>query len=362
MTLISTPCTAAFPLAGVKIIEFAAIGPVPWGVNLLVDMGASVTRIGRLTRPCNSTQAHKIPSPKAPDAISERGRNTVYLDLKSEAGRAQALTLIAEHDVLIEGMRPGVMERLGLDPNTCHKHQAGLVYARVTGWGQQGPLAHRAGHDINYIALSGALHAIGAKNSAPCIPLNLVGDYGGGGAFMVMGVLSALIKARSTGLGSVIDIAMIDGAARQMGLAYERLGIGQWIDQRGTNLLDGGAPWYSVYQTQCGAYMAVGAIEPEFYKLFLLGLELDPNQLPNREDPDNWEPLRAIFAERFRSRTRAQWTDIFDPLDACVSPVLSLREAPLHPHNISRGLFTKTSNGAAQPGVAPRFTTLSTDH
>ena len=344
-------------LAGVKILEFSAIGPVPWGVNLFVDMGAKVTRICRPGK--SASPASPIPA-KAPDTINERGRHDICIDLKTEAGRQQALDLIGSHDVLIEGMRPGAMERLGLAPANCLPRNPHLVYARVTGWGQEGPLASRAGHDINYIALSGALHAIGTRTGPPIVPLNLIGDYGGGGAFMAIGVLAALFKAKTTGEGSVVDIAMLDGAARQMGTAYERLNRGDWRDERGVNALDGGAPWYSVYQAQCGNYMAVGAIEPQFYRQFLQGLALDEATLPDRSDRTQWESLRNLFADRFKTRTREQWMETFDTIDACVSPVLSLSEAPMHPHNQARLVFVASADGTPRPGLAPRFQPLAT--
>lgn len=339
--------TTSDTLQGVRILEFSAIGPVPWGVEILAAMGATVTRICRpATDGFASKPAH---------AISERGRRDVFIDLKTDAGCAEALQLVQEHDVLVEGMRPGVMERLGLSPADCHALHPALVYTRVTGWGQQGPLAQRAGHDINYIALSGALHAIGPQGGPPVVPLNLIGDYGGGGAFMVVGVLGALLKARMSGCGSTVDVAMLDGAARQMGLAYERFGLSQWLDQRGSNLLDGGAPWYGVYETLCGGHMAVGAIEPLFYQQFVQGLGLDETALPDRNDRSHWPALRATFTERFLSRSRNEWTEVFDPLDACVTPVLSLEEAPQHPHNQARRVFWRNPDGKWQPGPAPRF-------
>lgn len=344
-------------LNGVRILEFSAIGPVPWGVNILVEMGASVTRVARPGAPRRDPSAS---TDKPADAISERGRHNVYLDLKSEEGIARVRELIASHDVLIEGMRPGVMERLGLGPEQCHALNPALAYVRVTGWGQQGPLADRAGHDINYIALSGALHAIGPQDGPPVIPLNLVGDYGGGGAFMVIGVLGAVLKARSTGKGSVVDVAMLDGAAKQMGLAYERLAMGEWADARGSNVLDGGAPWYGVYRTRCGGYMAVGAIEPQFYSQLLQGLGLESAGLPDRKDRSQWGVMRSAFEQRFLERTRDEWTAIFEPTDACVSPVLSLGEAPKHSHNQARGVFEPRSMGV-QPGPAPRFHPLNTE-
>ncbi len=351
--MVNTAFNGSDLLAGVKVLEFSAIGPVPWGVSLMVDLGATVTRI------CRPEATQPAAQPTIPsDAMAERGRHNVYLDLKNQADRAQALELVHQHDVLIEGMRPGVMERLGLAPAECAKVHPALVYARVTGWGQDGPLALTAGHDINYISLSGALHAIGHKDGPPVIPLNLVGDYGGGGAFMLIGILSGLLKARATGKGSVLDIAMIDGAARQMGLAYERLGTGQWVDERGSNMLDGGSPWYSVYQTRCGEFMAVGAIEQQFYDQLLVGLELDPGTLPDRHDKTRWEHLRGIFTEQFLTRTRAEWTAIFESKDACVTPVLSLREAPQHPHNQARNAYVTGLNGAKLPACAPRSTSF----
>lgn len=340
-------------LAGVKVLELSAIGPVPWGVHALVRMGAHVTRIQRPgTQNSSATDSGKL---------SGIGRQDVFLDLKSPEGHAQVCELIKNHDVLVEGMRPGVMERLGLSPARCHELNPRLIYARVTGWGQDGPLAMRAGHDINYIALSGALHAIGPKNGPPAIPLNLVGDYGGGGAFMVIGILGALFKASTTGQGSVIDVAMLDGASHLMALHYERLVRNEWTDARGSNKLDGGVPWYSVYQTQCGGYMAVGALEPQFYSLFVQGLGMDFSTLPDRNDSKHWETLRALFAERFRSRTRNAWTEIFESIDACVSPVLSMAEAPEHPHNRSRNVFFKTDDGQIFLNNAPRFAPLPMD-
>lgn len=335
-------------LSGIRILEFSAIGPVPWGVNVLADMGATVTRVRR---------PGAMGPLKPADAISERSRNDVVLDLKTDAGRVAAAELIRTHDVVIEGMRPGVMERLGLGPEACHIWNPGLVYVRVTGWGQDGPLAQRAGHDINYIALSGALHAIGPKEGAPSIPLNLVGDYGGGGAFMAIGVLGGLLKRNATGQGSVVDVAMLDGAARQMGVVYERLALGEWRDMRGSNALDGGVPWYSVYQARCGGYVAVGAIEPQFYDELVAGLELDTAVVPDRRDPANWPALRRLIADCFLKRTRDEWTQVFEEKDACVSPVLSLSEAPCHPHNEARRAFQKTANGGWRPAAAPRFHT-----
>lgn len=338
-------------LDGIKILEFSAIGPVPWGVSILADLGATVTRIIRAS---TSTPQN---SSKSNDIMSERGRQNVYLNLKNTNDREKALELIKEHDILIEGMRPGVMERLGLSPSECSKVNPSLVYTRVTGWGQEGPLAPRAGHDINYIALSGVLNAIGPKEN-PVIPLNLVGDYGGGGAFMIIGILSALLNSKATKEGSVLDIAMVDGAIRQIGIAYERYAEGVWIDKRSSNILDGGAPWYNVYKTKCGGFMAVGAIEPQFYLELLMGLELNPDTLPERHNRDNWSELKTIFEQRFSTKTRKEWSAIFESTDACVTPVLSLSEAPKHPHNVFRKAFITANSGHKLPACAPRASPL----
>ncbi len=339
------PAAVVKPLSGVKVLEFAAIGPVPWGVHLLVQLGASVTRIQRPagTRPQVAVRA-----------LSDIGREDVILDLKSADGVAQAKALIAHADVLIEGFRPGVLERLGLGPEEAFAVNPGLVYARVTGWGQSGPLAERAGHDINYIALSGALHAIGRSNEPPVVPLNLIADYGGGGAFLVIGVLAALIQARERGEGSVLDVAMLDGAANLMAVAYERLGNGQWHDERGANLIDGGAPWYDVYPTKDGRYVAVGAIEAAFYDALLAGLALEPSTVPDRADLDQWPALRQVFRDVFATRTRDEWARVFEGTDACVSPVLSLTEAPYHPHNQARAVF-HDEEGVVRPAAVPRW-------
>ncbi|MBN3266911.1 carnitine dehydratase [Bordetella bronchiseptica] len=340
------PVTGSDVLQGVRVLEFSAIGPVPWGVLLLAYMGAHITRVVR---------------PGAPPARGRQadiGRHDVCLDLKSPEGLREARALVQSHDVAVEGLRPGAMERLGLGPAHCHDLNPALVYARVTGWGQTGPLALRAGHDINYIALSGALHAIGPRDGAPVVPLNLIGDYGGGGAFMLIGILGALHKARATGRGSVIDAAMLDGAATLMGLMYERHGAGEWRDVRGSNPLDGGAPWYGVYRTRDGGHMAVGAIEPQFYRAFIEGLGLDETRLPDRADRTRWDELRARFEEAFLTCDRDEWTARFEATDACVTPVLSLSEAPLHPHNRARATFVQ-HDGIVRPNSAPRFASLA---
>jgi alpha-methylacyl-CoA racemase len=316
---------------------------VPWGTELLAEMGASVLRIdrsGRLAVPGRMPVGADNPA--------------VELDLKRPEDQERARALITRADVLVEGMRPGVMEKLGLGPTPCLALQPALVYARMTGWGQSGPLADRAGHDINYIGLTGALHAIGRDRETPVVPLNLIGDFGGGGTFLVIGVLAALLHARATGRGQVVDAAMVDGSANLMKMVYSRYAGGNWIDRRGANALDGGSPWYDVYRTADGHYMAVGAIEPAFYAQLLGGLGIAPDSVPDRADRAGWPVLRARFAQVFACRTRAAWTAVFDSVDACVTPVLSLAEAPDHPHNLARQVFTRQS-GHAVPAPAPRF-------
>lgn len=326
-------------LAGVRVLELAALGPVPWCGMLLADMGADVLRIDR-------------PGASGNGGPTQRGRKSIVLDLKSSDHLAKLQQLVACTNVLMEGMRPGATERLGLGPDPCLALNPQLVYARMTGWGQQGPLALRAGHDINYIALTGVLHAIGRERPVP--PLNLVGDFGGGGAFLAIGLLAALLEARTTGRGRVVDAAMVDGASSQMTLMYERLASGRWRDERGVNTIDGGAPWYDVYDTSDGRFVAVGAIEPQFYAQLLQGLNLSAAEVPDRADRANWPAIRQLFAVRFRQRSREEWAVLFEPTDACVTPVLSMTEAPHHPHNRARNTFT-TWQGQTVPGPAPRF-------
>ncbi|GAD24564.1 CaiB/BaiF CoA-transferase family protein [Acidovorax sp. MR-S7] len=329
-------------LAGVKVLEFDAIGPVPWCARLLTGMGADVVHVVR-------------PGSSAPEDESDYirgGRTVVTLDLKEPQDVHRALRLIANADVLLEGMRPGVMERLGLGPDDCFRVNRALVYGRMTGWGQEGPLAKRAGHDINYIALTGALHAIGPRER-PAVPLNVVGDYGGGATFLAIGLLAGLLRARATGKGEVVDAAMIDGAAALMGPCYSKLAAGRWNDARGANILDGGAPWYDVYETRDGGHMAVGAIEPRFYSELLAGLGIDEDTLPVRTEQKNWPEIRARMAKAFRSRTRDEWAAILEPRDACASPVLSLTEAPSHPHNVARQTFSMWE-GNWIPAPSPR--------
>jgi alpha-methylacyl-CoA racemase len=330
------------PLRGLKVLEFAAIGPVPWSGMILADLGASVVRV---ERPGSATAKDTL------GAVG-RGRLQVELDLKSGAGRSEARRLIEQADVLLEGLRPGVMERLGLGPDEALAWNPRLVYGRMTGWGQQGPMAQQAGHDINYIALTGALHAIGTADK-PIPPLNLVGDFGGGGAFLIIGLLAALWQARSSGRGQVVDAAMVDGAATLMAMIYGRFVLGQWKDQRAANPLDGGLPWYDTYRTADGKFMAVGALEPQFYDELLDRLGLS-GALPDRGDPAAWPVIRARLTETFARRSRDEWAKHFAGSDACVTPVLSLSEAPGDPHLASRGTFAGWEGGHV-PNSAPVF-------
>lgn len=309
---------------------------------LLADLGASVIRV---ERPGDSVARDTL-------GAVRRGRLQVELDLKSPAGREAAGSMIAQADVLLEGLRPGVMERLGLGPGDALTLNPRLIYGRMTGWGQTGPMAQQAGHDINYIALSGALHAIGTPEK-PVPPLNLVGDFGGGGAFLVIGLLAALWQVRATGRGMIVDAAMVDGSAALMAMIYSRLLLGQWQDQRGDNLLDGGVPWYDTYRTADGRFVAVGALEPHFYGELLDRLGLT-GSLPDRADPQNWPTIRQRLAGVFASRTRDEWASHFAGCDACVSPVLSLAEAPLDPHLAARGTFAAWGGGHV-PAAAPVF-------
>jgi alpha-methylacyl-CoA racemase len=314
------------PLAGVRVLELGGIGPGPFAGMLLADMGADVVRVDR-------AGAELIDSP-----IMRRGKRSIELDLRSADDRATARALIDEADVLIEGFRPGVAERLGLGPDECLARNARLVYGRITGWGQTGPLAQTVGHDINYIGLVGALHAVGRADAPPTIPLCLVGDLAGGGMFLATGVLAALVHARATGQGQVIDSAITDGAAVLMAPTYGRLATGTWTDERGVNGLDGGRPWYDVYETSDGKWMAVGAIEDRFYDCLIETLELTPEQ-GNRDDAAGWPDLRERFATIFAARTQQAWTVVFGSVEACVTPVLSLTDAPHHPHSVARGTF-----------------------
>jgi alpha-methylacyl-CoA racemase len=312
---------------------------------LLADMGADIIRIDRTEGGAPAAGKYDF---------TQRGRRAISMDLKRPEGKQAVLRLISKADALMEGMRPGAMERLGLGPQTCLAANPRLVYGRMTGWGQEGPLALRAGHDINYIALTGALHAIGRRGEAPVPPLNLVGDYGGGGAFLAIGLLAALLESKVSGQGQVVDAAMIDGVASLMALPFGRYASGDWVDKRGENVLDGGAPWYGVYETSDGRHVAVGAIEPQFYSELVTTLGLSCEELPDRKDRRNWPELRRRFEQAFRARTRDEWARLFESTDACVTPVLSFAEAPRHPHVAARHTYVEKA-GVAQPNAAPRF-------
>ncbi len=336
------------PLHGIKIVEMAGIGPGPFCAMMLADFGADVVRIDRA-----DAGERGIPVDPLRDVLN-RGKRSIVLDLKSAHGKKTAMDLIARADALVEGFRPGVMERLGLGPAVFHELNARLVYGRITGWGQEGPLAQAAGHDINYIAIAGALGAIGRKDEAPVAPLNLIGDFGGGGVYLALGIACALIEARSSGKGQVVDAAMLDGAASLMTFLYGMLADGQWSEMRGDNLIDGGAPWYNTYAAADGEYLAVGAIEDRFYRAFVAGLGLDLSELPARSDKAGWPRMQARFAERIAERSRSDWVSSFAGIDACVTPVLGLREVFEHPQVVQRNTFVDRF-GMKQPAPAPRF-------
>jgi len=335
------------PLSGVKVLEFAGIGPGPFCGMLLADQGADVVRIDRTSASDLGVQVE----PRF-DVLG-RGRRSVALDLKRPEAIETVLQLVAEADALIEGFRPGVMERLGLGPEVCMARNPRLVYGRMTGWGQDGPMAHAAGHDINYIALTGALHAIGQKDR-PSPPLNLVGDFGGGALYLAFGVCAGLIEARTSGKGQVIDAAMVDGAASLMTPIYGLKAAGRWADGRGINILDGGAPWYDVYETKDGKFISIGSIEKKFYAELIETLGLGDANLPAQFDMEQWPVLREHFAAAFKSRTRDEWREAMEGSDICFAPVMSMEEAPGHPHLEARGTFVEVE-GIRQPGPAPRF-------
>jgi alpha-methylacyl-CoA racemase len=336
------------PLHGLRIIELESIGPVPMCAMLLADLGADVVRIDR-REPSGLGVAMDRRF-----AINSRNRRSVALDLKGAPGRDAALRLISRADVLLEGFRPGVAERLGLGPAHCHTLNPGLVYGRMTGFGQQGPLAQAAGHDLNYIALTGALHAIGRPGEKPVPPLNLVGDYGGGALYLALGVLAALHERKTSGLGQVVDAAMVDGAASLMSIFYGLSAGGAWGGGRGENLLDGGAPFYDTYATADGRYVAIGALEPKFFAELAQRIGLDAKYVKRQHDRKQWPEMRAAMAAIFQTRTRGEWCTQLEGTDACFAPVLSIEEAPQHPHARARGAFIEI-DGVVQPAPAPRF-------
>ena len=337
-------------LSGLRVLEFEAIGPVPFAGMLLADIGAEVLRIDRHQAPADLGLA----SDGAKVDVLGRGKHALCLDLKSSEAICTVCRLAAKADVLLEGFRPGTMERLGLGPAVMLAANPRLVYGRMTGWGQTGPLAQTAGHDINYIALSGLLSTIGEPGRKPVPPLNLLGDFGGGGMLLALGVVSATLAARRDGAGQVVDAAMTEGAALLSAGLWGLMASGLWQEGRGVNLLDGGAPWYDTYETADGRYVAVGAIEQRFYGDLLRGLGLDPDDLPARSDRAGWPAIRARLATAFRSRTRDAWADHFDGSDACVTPVLSPAEAAANAQLVSRGAF-QAVDAVVQPQPAPRF-------
>jgi alpha-methylacyl-CoA racemase len=332
----------------VKVLELEAIGPAPFAGMLLADMGADVLVIDR---PASSNLGLKR---ERWYDVMMRGKRSVTLDLKSASGKEAALELLQRADALIEGFRPGVMERLGLGPEPALLRNSRLVYGRMTGWGQSGPLAPRAGHDINYIAQAGVLNAFGRKGDAPVPPLNLVGDFGGGGMLLGFGVACALVEAQRSGKGQVVDAAMVDGASLLATMFSGFLAAKSWSEERGTNVLDTGAPWYDVYETQDGKHVSIGAIEAKFYDELLQRMQLDARRLPGQHDRPRWPEMREIFSTTFKTKTREEWCKVFEGSDACFAPVLSFSEARNDAHSVARAAFLEVG-GVAQPAPAPRF-------
>jgi alpha-methylacyl-CoA racemase len=329
------------PLAGYRIVEFAGIGPGPFACMMLADMGAEVITLDR------------VGAKKNLKSVAGRGRKVVELDLKDDAAIAQVLDLLAHADALVEGFRPGVMERLGLGPDVVQARNPRLVYGRMTGWGQEGPLAQAAGHDINYISVTGALAAIGGKDK-PVPPLNLVGDFGGGALYLVVGVLAALLEAKKSGKGQVVDAAMCDGAASLMSMFFDMTASGRWSDQRESNFLDGGAHFYGVYECSCGHFISIGSIEPQFYALLRQHADLSDDDFDHQMDPKAWPALKAKLTEVFKTKTRDDWCKLMEGTDVCFAPILTMKEAPDHPHVAAREIFV-TRHGVTQPAPAPRF-------
>lgn len=332
------------PLKGIKIIEMAGLGPGPFAGMLLADMGAEVVLVEKKTDP------NKM---RIPDC-NRRGKRSISLNLKDPNGVETLLQLVEKADALFEGFRPGVMERLGIGPEVLQKRNPKLVIGRMTGWGQDGPLAHAAGHDINYISLTGALRAIGRKDSKPVPPLNLVGDYGGGGMFLVTGLLAALLESQKSGKGQVIDVAMTDGSAILMSIFNTLNGLGLHSPNHGSNLLDSGAHFYDVYETKDGKYISIGSLEPQFYALLIEKAGLDPEEFANQNNPSKWPNLKKKVSEVFKSKTREEWCAIMEGTDVCFAPVLDFKEAQKHPHNLARQTYIEL-DGITQPAPAPRF-------
>jgi alpha-methylacyl-CoA racemase len=336
------------PLAGIKVIELAGIGPGPFCAMMLADMGADVIRVDR----AGSVQGGDPSTP--PADVLNRGRRSIGVDLKHPDGVETVLALVEQADALLEGFRPGVTERLGIGPDECLARNPRLVYGRMTGWGQDGPYASTAGHDINYIALAGALDPIGRAGGPPVPPLNLVGDFGGGGMLLAYGLVCGILSARATGEGQVVDAAMVDGAAVLTTMFHAFRAMGIWNDERGTNMLDTGAHYYDVYETADGRYVSIGSIEPQFYAELLRLTGLEGEELPWQQDRTAWPQLKERLAAIFRTRTRDEWCEVMEGTDVCFAPVLGLGEAPEHPHNVHRGTFVEVA-GVTQPAPAPRF-------
>jgi alpha-methylacyl-CoA racemase len=342
----------AGPLTGIKVVELAGLGPTPFAAMMLSDLGAEVIRVDRV-------QAARGGNPDAPPAdVLLRGRESVAIDLKNPDGLEAALRLIDQADAVIEGFRPGVCERLGLGPDVCLARNPRLVFGRMTGWGQDGPMSQRAGHDINYIALSGTLAMIGRADGPPVPPMNLVGDFGGGGMLLAVGVLAAVVEAKSSGQGQVVDASMVDGASLLAAMMYGFRAMGIWDGGRGGNMLDTGAHFYEVYETADGRFVSIGAIEPQFYAELLRCLEIDPDSMPPQHDATRWAESKAMIAARVAERTRDEWDDVFADSDACYAPVLEPSEAIRHPHNVARNTFIEIA-GVEQPSPAPRFSRTS---
>jgi alpha-methylacyl-CoA racemase len=332
------------PLTGLKFIEMAGMGPAPFCGMLLADLGAEVITIGRKSVPTDTPAAQ---------VLSERGKRTIALNLKTPEGVEAVLKLCEGADALFEGFRPGVMEKLGLGPEQCLARNPKLVFGRMTGWGQTGPLAQAAGHDINYISLSGALHGVGRRGEKPLPPSNLVGDFGGGAMYLAFGLMCAIHEAGQSGKGQVVDVSMVEGSASLMTMMYTMFAGGGWKDDRGINLLDGGAHFYDSYETSDGKYISLGSIEPQFYQQLVELAELDPEQFSHRSE-DNWPALAEVLEGVFKQKTRDEWCELMEGTDVCFAPILSMAEAPHHPHNVERGSFV-TINDVEQPAPAPRF-------
>ena len=335
------------PLSGIRVVELASIGPGPFAAMMLADHGADVVRIDKPGgRDVGTSRSDKDPM--------LRGRRKVDLNLKDSSDVEKALALIEKADVLIEGYRPGVTERLGLGPEDCHKRNPALVYGRMTGWGQDGPLAARAGHDIDYIAITGALDAVGTPQSGPVPPINLIGDFGGGGMLIAYGICAALLPAKLSGKGCVVDAAMVEGTALLMTMPYSLKAQGLWQGGRGENLLDGGAPFYGTYPTADGKWVALGAIEEPFWQQLLDCLELNSDFMTGRMKSEHWPEIRQLIADKIAAHPRSHWETVFEGSDACFAPILTMDEAPEHPHNVARGVF-QSVDGVMQPAPAPRY-------